>query len=281
MPPYFCERKNTHAIRGRTAVTMRLDIRHAFRYTFFMSCSRTIAIGDIHGCRNYLDELLKVVQPTHDDTLVFLGDYVDRGTDIPGTITRLCEIKDMFPHTVFLRGNHDAMLCDVIETGGKKYGKIYRHPSNGGHVTLLQYGCPRPYVDAFSFGTLSRKDAYNLARDYIPEEHKEFLLNTTFYHICEPYLFVHAGVHPSRRFKTQKTEDFMWIRDPFLTQDHRLPYTVIYGHTPTFKDGFLPRMELAHKRIGIDTGAVYGGSLCALTVPSLEYVLYPSPDACV
>ena len=50
---------------------------------------RTIVIGDIHGCLAALEALLGAVRPGAEDTLVTLGDYVDRGPDSRGTIARL------------------------------------------------------------------------------------------------------------------------------------------------------------------------------------------------
>ena len=66
---------------------------------------RTLAIGDIHGCRNALVALMKAVQPTKDDRLVYIGDYVDRGPDSQGVIDWIlahwgdCETDDakLFP----------------------------------------------------------------------------------------------------------------------------------------------------------------------------------------
>ena len=48
---------------------------------------RILAIGDIHDCPSALDTLLAAVAPTADDTLVTLGDYVDRGLDSPASWT--------------------------------------------------------------------------------------------------------------------------------------------------------------------------------------------------
>ncbi len=50
---------------------------------------RIIAIGDIHGCANALATLLKAIQPTEQDTLVFLGDFIDRGPDSRGVCPAL------------------------------------------------------------------------------------------------------------------------------------------------------------------------------------------------
>ncbi len=57
------------------------------------SVHRLLAVGDIHGCRNLLDDLLKEVAPDEGDRLVFLGDYVDRGPDSRGVIDRLLELQ--------------------------------------------------------------------------------------------------------------------------------------------------------------------------------------------
>ena len=51
---------------------------------------RMIAIGDIHGCSAALAALVRAIDPTPLDTLVFLGDYIDRGPDsrgVPGQVT--------------------------------------------------------------------------------------------------------------------------------------------------------------------------------------------------
>src|SRR6476646_6510 len=71
--------------------------------------ARMLAIGDVHGCLTALDTLLGFVQPTPDDQLVFLGDYVDRGPDSKGVLNRLIELQRT-GSAVFLRGNHEIMM---------------------------------------------------------------------------------------------------------------------------------------------------------------------------
>ena len=56
--------------------------------------SRTIAIGDIHGCSTALVALLELIAPQPDDTLITLGDYVDRGIDSKGVLDLLIALKD-------------------------------------------------------------------------------------------------------------------------------------------------------------------------------------------
>ncbi len=55
--------------------------------------ARTIAIGDVHGCSRALGRLLDAIDPRCDDTIVALGDYVDRGPDTRGVLERLVELE--------------------------------------------------------------------------------------------------------------------------------------------------------------------------------------------
>src|SRR5579884_2716074 len=72
----------------------------------------TYAIGDIHGEVTLLRRLLALLPFREEDTLVFLGDYLDRGEDSVATILALRELKRSHPKCIFLRGNHeDAWLA--------------------------------------------------------------------------------------------------------------------------------------------------------------------------
>ena len=70
---------------------------------------RTIAFGDIHGCIAALDALLSEIDPIADDTLVFLGDYIDRGPDSAEVIRRVIGLQQTC-NVVPLLGNHEAMM---------------------------------------------------------------------------------------------------------------------------------------------------------------------------
>src|SRR5687767_10335380 len=76
--------------------------------------SRTLAIGDVHGCLTALDTLLGFVRPTPRDHLIFLGDYVDRGPDTKGVLDRLIELRRT-GQVVCLRGNHEVMMAAARE----------------------------------------------------------------------------------------------------------------------------------------------------------------------
>ena len=76
--------------------------------------SRTIAIGDIHGCSIALEALIEAISPQPDDTIIPLGDYVDRGIDSKGVLDRLIELRDRC-NLVPILGNHDQMMLHARE----------------------------------------------------------------------------------------------------------------------------------------------------------------------
>jgi diadenosine tetraphosphatase ApaH/serine/threonine PP2A family protein phosphatase len=205
---------------------------------------RVFAIGDIHGCVDELNTLLTQLAPKPDDTLVFLGDYIDRGPTPKGVVDRLLRLRES-TGCVFLKGNHEDMFLDFMGLGGR-YGEAFLY--NGGGATLRSYGC---------HGCEGAEVA-----EHLPAAHREFYLQLQPYHRDGDFLFVHAGVRPGLRLEQQSAEDLMWIREEFTAQPHDLGCTVLFGHTP-FREVLV---DLPYK-IGLDTGVVYRNKLsCFETV---------------
>jgi len=243
-------------------------------YTICIMDQRIIAIGDIHGCRESLEALLAKLTILDSDVLVFVGDYVDRGPDTPGTIDTLIQLKKSHPNCVFLRGNHDALLLGMISGDLEQYEPLYLSSSMGGFTTLRQYGCSEEKLDACVQSYFSPKSTLlEYFAALLPPAHKEFLENTQYKYLVDDYLFVHAGINPSKSLAEQSNSELIWIRDEFVNFKHSLPQIIIYGHTPTVRYGLPePRWDLENRKIGIDTGAIWGGRLTALLLPELEVV---------
>lgn len=210
---------------------------------------RMFAIGDIHGCLNEPRILLEYLQAQQqldqDDLVIFIGDYIDRGSESKPVIEYLLEFKLKFPKTIFLRGNHEDMLLGYLGLEGSQ-GAAYIQ--NGGADFLSSYGLlDAPNEDVIISG--------------IPEEHLKFLQETENYVIAGDYVFAHAGLSPLRALRSQRTEDLFWIRDEFIGNIHHFEKTVVFGHTP-YKDILF---HIPYK-IGIDTGLVYGNMLSCIEV---------------
>lgn len=213
-----------------------------------MDTPRTFVVGDIHGCAEEVDRLLAAIAPGAADTVVFLGDYIDRGPSAKAVIDRLLQLHHEGPRCVFLRGNHEDMFLSFLGYSGQ-YGDAFLF--NGGDATLRSYGLegkPPPLVAA-----------------RLPSSHLEFLLSLQLQFRHASFLCVHAGLAPDRSLEEQRQEDLLWIRDEFILHAHPFPFTVVYGHTPRRE----VLVQLPHK-IGLDTGLVYWNKLSCLELERLE-----------
>ena len=182
-----------------------------------MMFRRILAVGDVHGHMDALHALWKKIEfDDKQDMLVFLGDYIDRGP-APVEVLRFVRAQvERHAHVYALCGNHEAMMLGYIDAYG--LGRTLRGHfdiwlMNGGKVTKKQLAA-LPAAEA--------------------EELVSFVRERPLYHRVrhdgQRILFVHAGVHPTR--KDQTAEDLLWIREPFL--DHyRGSELVVVGHTPT------------------------------------------------
>ena len=79
--------------------------------------TRTIIIGDVHGCLDELDELLALIRPAAGDHIHFLGDLVDRGPDSLGVVRRVRALFSEFPGSVCIAGNHEDKALRYRERG--------------------------------------------------------------------------------------------------------------------------------------------------------------------
>ena len=178
------------------------------------------------------------------DSLLFIGDYVDRGPRPVDVIDCLVELKHRHPETIFLRGNHERMFLDYL-SGGDRH--VYL--ANGGYSTLDGY----------------RKWSTAAGPLQIPPEHLDFFESTVLWHETDRYIFVHAGMRPRIPLARQTERDLLWIREDFIRSGYDFGRKVVFGHTP-FKEPLV-----APNKIGIDTGAVYGHKLTCVELPELIF----------
>jgi serine/threonine protein phosphatase 1 len=214
---------------------------------------RVYAVGDIHGRLDLLDRLLGMIaayeaaHPCANTSIIFLGDYIDRGPDSRGVIECLLQgIPDGLT-AYFLRGNHEAIMLRCLE-GPAMFGNW---AANGGLATLKSYGV----------NVLFRAEAQTLLsqlRGILPEAHLAFLRSLKTTMEVGDYFFVHAGVRPGVPLASQAEEDCLFIRDKFLKHRGSFGKIVVHGHTPVSEP------EVLANRIGIDTGGFFSGRLTAL-----------------
>ncbi len=204
------------------------------------------AVGDIHGALDNLIALLDQIDEeiTPEDTLVFLGDYIDRGSQVYDVVEYLLGLKERYGHVVFLKGNHEEMLGQYL-VGLDKYTYLV----NGGEHTLESY--------------LSRN--HGGQQSIIPPEHLNFFSSLALYYETEEFIFVHAGLREKVPLHEQKSADLLWIRDKFIHSTYDFGKRVVFGHTPFKEPLIMPN------KIGIDTGSVYGNKLTCVKLPQLQF----------
>lgn len=205
-------------------------------------------IADIHGCARALRTLLEKIEPDEElDTIVFLGDYINRGADSRAVIDMVLEVKQRFRHCITLMGNHEQVLQNYLRGEDKElFLKM------GGVQTLESYGLTAPWPDSLA--------------GMLPEAHGHFFDGLLSYWEDEQHLFVHAGMQPGVHVSQQSLDWLLWAREEFIHSDYPYVKKIVYGHTP-FKQ---PKVDI--NKIGIDTGAVYGGVLTCLMLPDGEFM---------
>ena len=214
------------------------------------------AIGDIHGELGKLERLLDKLEPLlgSEDTILFIGDYIDRGPDSKGVVDLVLQLPESI-NVITLRGNHEQLLLDARNffQGQRDMSSdlAYLWFSNGADQTLASYP---PQTTGRWY-------------DRIPPEHWAFFESTLMEAEIGHYHFVHAGiVPPGKKWADSEFDPRLWIREEFLTSPVDFGKTVVFGHTP-MRNG---KPLVQKNKIGIDTAAAYGGPLTAALIDSDE-----------
>lgn len=223
---------------------------------------RIYAIGDIHGRRDLLDQLLGMIEEDNAKRarvrtqLIFLGDLVDRGPDSRGVIELVKLMAGVSSDVRLIAGNHEELLIRAWEGDRRSAGLFNRV---GGKETMLSYG-----VDEDVYDKSDLDELVELIGTHVPEDHIAFLKGADDWIVAGDYLFVHAGIRPGDALEEQRTSDLRWIRREFTDFDGDHGMIVIHGHTIT------EEIDTRTNRIGIDTGAYATGKLTALGIEGSE-----------
>jgi serine/threonine protein phosphatase 1 len=246
--------------------------------------SRTFAIGDIHGDLAALKTLFERLPPiTSEDTVVFLGDYVDRGPDAAGVIAWVREFIATSPAKVVpLRGNHEDAWLEVVERGWPEF--VYPR-SNGCLESYRSFrGLPAPHNDELP--TKEELDEM-FSGTFIPEDVVAWMRELPFFYEDDHAIYVHAGIkrhgdhfpHPS---EVKPPRALLWLRDRDFFANYR-GKLVVFGHTttrtlPNELSTYTPDdptdLWAGPACVGLDTACGKGGFLTAFELP--EGTVYES-----
>ena len=177
--------------------------------------SRTYVFPDLHG---RLDHLVNAVNAAHtdgadfNDTMVFLGDYIDRGPDSAQLVATLREFMNVRPNTIALSGNHEYMMVWGMSEGQQQ---LQGWLANGGVTT----------IESYTDGLGVRDDAA-MADDAV------WFVSLPLYHEDKHRVYVHAGVIPGVPLEDQSMEALHWMRYQRLDGAGYDGKHVVHGHTP-------------------------------------------------
>jgi serine/threonine protein phosphatase 1 len=203
--------------------------------------SRTLVIGDIHGCLAQLEALLQAVALAADDHLILLGDLGDRGPDSAGVLKLVLKLGQSHRVTT-IKGNHEQMMLGARDSHDARADWLL----NGGDATLRSYGGAR--------GTV---------RD-VPADHWQLLsAGLVDYFETDTHIFVHASAYADMPMEEQPDYMLRWERFENITP-HESGKVIVCGHTPQ-KSGQPVNRGFA---ICLDTHACGGGMLTCMDASS-------------
>ncbi len=183
--------------------------------------ARLIGISDIHGEYEKLCSVLNKIAPQKDDSIIFMGDYIDRGAKSKEVVNKIIDMQNICS-CIYLIGSHEYAL---LHANTDEYYN-YLFWNYGGVQTVESYG---------SF-------------ENILKTHGDFFKSLKFYHETEDYLFIHAGLRPKVPLEKQNKVDMVYIRKEFYNNKTDFPKKIIFGHTEFEKPLVQP------DKICIDTG---------------------------
>ena len=229
---------------------------------------RTFVVGDIHGrCAQLLNLLDMLPRDPETDTLVFLGDLIDRGADAPGCVDHILKMCRENPERVIcLRGNHEQMLMDFLEG----QSTIWLTPVTGGERTFEQY----THHPVHARSEADQEEMRRIFEESFPSEHLEFMQELPFYYEDEHAIYVHAGLDDGKHPSESSKMSLLWMRDMDFYKNYR-GKPCVFGHTPTPLlplRGRLGRhgIYISHSAVGLDTGYNYNSPLSCLSLPDFN-----------
>lgn len=221
---------------------------------------RRFAISDVHGCAATFAFLLhQKLQINAGDRLYLLGDLINRGPDSKGVLKQVKQLRKSGIEVILFRGNHEAVLLEAYQTGRNK-----AFVSLGGASTLRSFGVDK-------------------VRD-LPAKYIALIREGKYFHIEDPYIFVHAGLNFSGHDIFEDKEAMIWIKRMTIDRKKLGGRVIIHGHTPWPKTAIRKQIEQDRlpPALNIDGGCVYNGPgsrLVAFNIDSLEWTFVKNREA--
>ena len=226
-------------------------------------------IPDIHGCSKTLKSLIEYnINLSKEDSVYFLGDYIDRGNDSKGVIDFIISLQDSGYDVHCLRGNHEDYCIRAWEDDQKRFlfrSKVEKDwRKNGANQTLASFGVKRPR---------------EINKFYI-----DWMKNTKYYIELEDCILVHAGLNFKIDNPFNDTFSMMWLRDFKVDKNKVGGKKVIHGHIPVEMSMIDLLKNNNYDFLPLDNGIYYKnkdgfGNLLAYNIDTNEIVIQHNMDS--
>jgi serine/threonine protein phosphatase 1 len=231
-------------------------------------------IPDIHGFSKTLQALIEEqIKPSRNDTIFFLGDYIDRGPDAKGVIDYITGlIKDDYTIRP-LRGNHEDYLLRTYDNETVKKNFLGITFQNHLKKEWYKYGGKETLA---SFGV---SDVHDIPVSYI-----EWMRNLEYYITLDSFILVHAGMNFEIEDPFTDKHAMLWVKDFKVNRDKSGNRKIIHGHVPVSLDFIeLLRTSGSFDFIDLDNGVYYPdkegfGNLVALELTTMELKVQNNVD---
>jgi len=236
---------------------------------------RTWVIPDVHGCLLTLLTLVEdLIGLRTDDSLIFLGDVIDRGPSSKGVIDYILKLKDEGINVKVLKGNHEEYMAKVFRDEQAKTG--LRRMLGLKSVT---------FKDWMLYGGAETMSSFNVDNvEAIPEKYIEWIESLDFYMQWKNFLIVHAGFNFELDDIFSDTESMMWIREYKIDPEKLGNRKIIHGHVPVSLE-FINQSIYSNSFhfIDLDNGVYMNdkpgfGNLLALELNTMELLVQPNLD---
>jgi serine/threonine protein phosphatase 1 len=243
--------------------------------TFYIFSMRTWVIPDVHGCLLTLQTLVEdLIGVLKGDSLIFLGDVIDRGPASKGVIDYILKLGKSGINITVIRGNHEEYMAKVFREEQSKHGfRKMLGLRSGDYKDWMLYG---------GSTTLQSFNAFTVSA--IPELYIEWIESLPHYLKWEKFLIVHAGFNFEVEDIFSDTQSMMWIRDYKIDPAKLGDRKIIHGHVPVTLDFIYQSIiSSSFQFIDLDNGVYLTdkpgfGNLLALELNTMELLVQPNLD---
>ena len=185
---------------------------------------RTFAIGDIHGETSHLFKLMACLPKLDaEDTLVFVGDYIDRGPKSADVVRVRALAARRAPRP------RSCACAATTKTPGSAWSSAAGTSSSCRPATAAWPPCARTSGGSFpQEGELPKKDEQMplTTGSFFPDDVVDWFKSLPYWYEDEHAIYVHAGlprvagefVHPSAAPDPQV---LLWLRDADFFKNYR------------------------------------------------------------